>query len=76
MIVPDFTGEEEAHKKDFIKYRAIKVPKGSGIYIEAFVPHSTPIPLNQEGEFEFDVYKRGVRMGGGMGSEVLKLPTI
>ena len=61
IIVPDFFGEEEASKKDpFIKYRAIKIPKGSGVYIEAFVPHSTPIPLNHDGEFEFDVFKRGV----------------
>lgn len=61
IIVPDFSAVEETPEQDsFIKYRAIKFPKGSGVFIEAFVPHSTPIPLNESGEFEFDVYKRGV----------------
>uniref|UniRef100_A0A914C7I2 Ureidoglycolate hydrolase n=1 Tax=Acrobeloides nanus TaxID=290746 RepID=A0A914C7I2_9BILA len=60
IIVPDFSAVEETPEQDsFIKYRAIKFPKGSGVFIEAFVPHSTPIPLNESGEFEFDVYKRG-----------------
>uniref|UniRef100_A0A7E4ZYB2 AUDH_Cupin domain-containing protein n=2 Tax=Panagrellus redivivus TaxID=6233 RepID=A0A7E4ZYB2_PANRE len=58
------------HSKDFLifvcaqstvtgekEFRAIRVPHGYGIVVEAFVAHSTPIPLH-DNDVEFKVYHR------------------
>lgn len=60
------------HYKDFIMFvcvestttnekmfRAIKIPHGYGIVVEAYVPHSVPIPI-RDNSVEFKVYHRSV----------------